>query len=108
MAIDRSTIRQIAELARLRLSEAETERLTRDCGAILEYFETIREIESDDTSTVSTERPAPLREDRPDGDPLQIPLSAMAPEWRGGYFVLPRLPAMDTEDEGEPPAGPIP
>lgn len=106
MAIDRSTIRRIAQLSRLRLSDAETERLTRDCVAILEYFETIREIESDGASSASTERPAPLREDRPDGDTLQRPPSEMAPAWRDGYFVLPRLPAMDAEEDAEAPAGP--
>lgn len=100
MAIDRSELLRIAELARLRLSEAETERLTRDCGAILEYFETIRAIESDGASAADTERPAPLRDDRPDCDPLQKSLSEMAPAWRDGYFVLPRLPAMEAEDDG--------
>lgn len=107
MAIDRSELRRIADLARLRLSESEVERLTRDCGAILEYFETIRDVGADsDGPTAGEDRPAPLREDRADCDPLLSPLAEMAPAWRDGYFVLPRLPAMDAEAEDESQPGP--
>jgi aspartyl-tRNA(Asn)/glutamyl-tRNA(Gln) amidotransferase subunit C len=102
MSIEQSELRKIAELARLRLSEGEAERLIRDCEAILNYFEAIREVESEDgATTAGSERTAPLREDRADCDPLRSPLSEMAPAWRDGYFVLPRLPAMDVETEGE-------
>lgn len=107
MAIERSELRRIAELARLRLSEPEVERLTRDCGAILEYFETIRDVGPDSGGPIAAgARLAPLREDRADCDPLLRPLAEMAPAWRDGYFVLPRLPAMDTaaEDESQPGA----
>ena len=97
MAIERSDLLRIAELARLSLSDAETDRLTRDCQAILEYFETIRGIGTGTDEPEVAEGPAPLREDRADCDPLAAPLDAMAPAWRDGYFVLPRLPAMDAE-----------
>ena len=97
MAIDRSDLRRIAELARLSLSEVETERLTQDCQAILEYFETIRGIGAGTDEPTGTDLAAPLREDRTDCDPLEGPLDELAPAWRDGYFVLPRLPAMDAE-----------
>jgi aspartyl/glutamyl-tRNA(Asn/Gln) amidotransferase C subunit len=97
MVIDRSVLQRIAELARLSLSEAETQRLTQDCQAILQYFETIRGIGAGADAMKGAERPAPLREDRTDCDPLEGPLDALAPAWRDGYFVLPRLPAMDGE-----------
>lgn len=107
MAIDRSELRRIAELARLRLSEPEVERLTRDCGAILEYFETIHDVGPDSGGPMAGGvRLAPLREDRADCDPLLRPLAEMAPAWRGGYFVLPRLPAMDAEVEDDSRPGP--
>jgi len=102
MAIDRSELRRIAELARLSLSEAETERLTRDCQAILQYFETIRGIGIGADEAEEAELPAPLRKDRIDSDPLEGTLEALAPAWRDGYFVIPRLPAMDGEaNDGE-------
>ena len=40
---------------------------------------------------------APLRDDRVDPDPLFRAPEALAPVWRDGLFVLPRLPAMEAE-----------
>ena len=97
MAIDRSDLRRIAELARLSLSKAETERLTRDCRAILEYFETIRAVGTGTDEPTGADPATPLRDDRAECDPLEGPLDELAPAWREGYFVLPRLPAMDGE-----------
>jgi aspartyl-tRNA(Asn)/glutamyl-tRNA(Gln) amidotransferase subunit C len=98
MAIERSYLEKIAELARLELSEEEAARLTHDCQAILEYFEAIRQIDPDADAAEGVELPTPLRPDRVDCDPLEGPLRDMAPLWRDGYFVLPRLPAMDADD----------
>jgi aspartyl-tRNA(Asn)/glutamyl-tRNA(Gln) amidotransferase subunit C len=97
MAIERSYLKKIAELARLELSEEEATRLTRDCQAILEYFEAIRQIDSEADASEGVERSAPLRQDIVDCDPLEDPLRDLAPLWRDGYFVLPRLPAMDAD-----------
>jgi aspartyl-tRNA(Asn)/glutamyl-tRNA(Gln) amidotransferase subunit C len=95
MAIAREELERIAGLARLELSEDEAERLTRDCGAILDYFQTLRELALDDVADESPAGAAPLREDRAGADRLLRPLRELAPAWRDGFFVLPRLPAMD-------------
>ena len=106
MTIDRTTIERVMKLARLELDHAEIERLTRDCQAILGYFEVIRELDLDSVSPAGElERAAPLREDRIDADPLERPVEAMAPEWRDGFFVLPRLAAMDAEVEEDDATG---
>lgn len=92
-------LERVAELARLQLGEKELARLARDCRAILDHFETIRRIEIDAAGDgEASPRPAPLRRDRVAPDSLQRPLSTIAPAWCEGYFVLPRLPAM----EGQP------
>ena len=101
MMIERKDLERIAELARLRLSEEELVRLTRDCRAILAYFEAIRSVDLTEAAPVAAlEHAAPMREDRVSGDRLERPPEHMAPAWREGYFVLPRLPAMDAEGEG--------
>lgn len=98
MALERSDLLKVAELARLELSEPELEQLTRDCRAILEYFGALREL---DLSSVEPWTAAgdgtPLRDDRVDPDPLLLAPEELAPAWREGFFVLPRLPAMDAE-----------
>jgi aspartyl-tRNA(Asn)/glutamyl-tRNA(Gln) amidotransferase subunit C len=102
MSIQRSDVEKVAGLARLQLGREEVERLTRDCQAILDYFETVRGAEADGgRPTRVPDRSAPLREDRPDSEPLERPLEQIAPAWREGYFTLPRLPAMDGNDSAE-------
>ncbi|NIR46839.1 MAG: hypothetical protein GWN99_20665 [Gemmatimonadetes bacterium] len=94
--IDRSEIERIAELARLQLGGEEAADLARDCGRILEHFETIRQLEVDGVETPGVPGgSAPVREDRVDGVRLARRPEDMAPAWRDGYYVLPRLPAMD-------------
>ncbi len=107
MPIQRADLLGVAELARLQLSEKELERLARDCRAILEHFATLQELDVRDVEPWgggADEAVAPLRADQVACDPLHGPLAALAPVWRGGFFVLPRLPAMDAEaaDEADP------
>lgn len=99
MTIERSDLEKVAELARLELAEDEVEALTRDCRAILDHFEAVRAIDLSGVEPAGAlERPAPLREDRVDHDRLERLLEEMAPAWREGYFVLPRLRAMEFEE----------
>lgn len=98
--IDRNEIARIASLARLQLDAQEADRLAADCGAILEYFVGLRDIDVGDAEPGdASQRPTPTREDRPDGDPLALTPEEMAPVWREGYYALPRLPAMDGDVE---------
>ncbi|MEE9133725.1 MAG: Asp-tRNA(Asn)/Glu-tRNA(Gln) amidotransferase subunit GatC [Gemmatimonadota bacterium] len=102
MRISRSELERIAELASLELSEEEAERLTRDCQAILEYFEIVRGADTGDAAPAGPlEHAGPPREDSADCDPLRRRLDEIAPAWREGYFVLPRLPAMDADIPAE-------
>ena len=94
--IKRSDVEKVAALARLELGDDEFEALTRDCQSILEYFEAIREVDVEGaTPAGALEHPAPTRDDRVEHDPLERPPAEMAPDWREGFFVLPRLPALD-------------
>jgi aspartyl-tRNA(Asn)/glutamyl-tRNA(Gln) amidotransferase subunit C len=65
VALDKNDVLQIAALARLELSEAETERMLADLAKILEYVELLSSLDTADvppTSHVSVQR-APLRAD---------------------------------------------
>ena len=105
MTISRVQLKETAALARLELNEDEVARLTRDCQSILHYFEMVREADpADAVGGASVGPAAPLREDRVEPDPLVEKLEDVAPDWREGYFLLPRLPALDAdtirEDDG--------
>jgi aspartyl-tRNA(Asn)/glutamyl-tRNA(Gln) amidotransferase subunit C len=105
MTIKRADIEKVAALARLELDDDELDALTRDCRSILEFFEAIRDVDVEGaTPTGALEHPAPARDDRVEHDRLERPAAEMAPDWREGYFVLPRLPALDgggTAADGE-------
>jgi len=46
-----------------------------------------------------------LRDDEVSSDPLAFGPFELAPEWRDGFFVVPRLPALDSSrpDAGDEP-----
>ncbi len=99
MTINRADVEKVAALARLQLEDEELEALTRDCQSILEFFEAIRDADVEGAiATGVLEHPAPCRDDRIERDRLERPPAETAPDWRDGYFVLPRLPALDAGD----------
>jgi aspartyl-tRNA(Asn)/glutamyl-tRNA(Gln) amidotransferase subunit C len=100
MTIERRDVEKVAALARLELEDDELEALTRDCRSILEFFEAIRDVDvKRATPEGALEHPTPARDDRVDHDPLERRPAETAPDWREGYFVLPRLPALDGGDD---------
>lgn len=110
--IDRDTVRHVARLARLELGEEEVERLAEEMEDVLSRFAELEEAEEAGAGPVGDEpeaeepgdgasapaRPEPddggLRPDRPDADPLARGPGEMAPEWRDGFFLVPRLEAL--------------
>jgi aspartyl-tRNA(Asn)/glutamyl-tRNA(Gln) amidotransferase subunit C len=86
-------VRHVALLSRLRLTNAEVQRLAEDLNVILQQFEVLQQI--DTSETPPTTHPYPqqnvLREDiqRP-SLPREAFLSE-APEARDEFFVVPRV-----------------
>lgn len=86
-------VREIAGLARLRLDEAEVERMTHELDAILGYIDTVMNLDTGDAEPMTHAVPfdCPLREDVP-GEPLSVDEAlANAPRRDGGYFQVPRI-----------------
>lgn len=102
-------IHRIAALARVRLEQGEAKRMARDMSSILEHMAVLGGVALEAAPTPDVPRsetsPRPTGED-PDGtgspagerettpDSLDRPLSRMAPDWRDGFFVVPRLPGV--------------
>lgn len=93
MAITRQDIDHIADLARLELSEEESERMTRELGSILAYI--------DEVMAVDTEGVEPLhhvldmtnvfREDVPGPCVTREEALKNAPDRTDEYFRVPRV-----------------
>ena len=92
-SIDRGEVERISRLARLTLDDDETEQLTGELGAILEYVKKLDELDTDAVPATShgVELPTKLREDSVgDGLPLDLGLRG-APERLGDAFGVPKV-----------------
>ena len=109
----RAEVRAAARLARLSFTDAELDRMAGDLHDILAHARELRMIAASaaaggadavaagggiaDAASAAPanarDDTAPLRADVPGADPLAVPPSYIAPDWRAGFFVVPRLPA---------------
>lgn len=93
MAITRDDVRRVAQLARLALTDEETERFTADLAHILDAFTALEAL---DTSGVGVMRPldATAGVPRPDdvtNAPGDEALLAGAPDRHGRLFHVPKI-----------------
>lgn len=110
--IERDEVERVARLARLELTDEEVSRLAREMASVLGHFAEIRRFGTEDRGSVADpaaggapgeagSQGGPLRPDRPDPDVLRRSVSEMAPDWRDGHFVVPRLSALSAADSTE-------
>jgi aspartyl-tRNA(Asn)/glutamyl-tRNA(Gln) amidotransferase subunit C len=108
VSVSRDEVRRIAALARIRLDEATAERLTSELNRILEHVDTLAEadVSGIDEPLRLPDAPVPFRDPdlRPDLLEEGAP-AAQAPDWREGFFAVPRLPGLEGEDRGRGVAG---
>ena len=97
MAVTPDEALHVAALARLRLDAGELERFTEQLNSILSHVVELADADADsiDALAAAVDWNAPLRNDQPGGDALLLPPSQMAHGWKGGFFTVPRLPALE-------------
>jgi len=91
--ITRDEVQRVALLARLRLADAELDRVALELGAILGYAETLGRVDTQGVEPTFHVVPlaTPLREDRA-APPMDPELAvANAPERDGTAFVVPKV-----------------
>lgn len=101
--MDEAEVRRIADLARLELDETEVRRLAGELGDLMEKLERLRELPGE-SAEAEDEPGLRLRPDTPPSDPLARGPESFAPDWRDGFFVLPRLEAMGEGHGPDEPA----
>jgi aspartyl-tRNA(Asn)/glutamyl-tRNA(Gln) amidotransferase subunit C len=89
--IDREQVLHVAKLARLRLSDAEVERMTRELSNILEHVERMDELDLDGVEPTShvVELENVLREDKPRPSLARERTLEGAPDVAEGGFRVP-------------------
>lgn len=95
----------IASLARLGVPEEQVPALVAELNTILGHMAVLAaaDVARAEPAAAAGELPLPLREDRGPQLPLARPLDQIAPVWRDGFFLVPRLATH--EDPGADESG---
>ena len=91
--VTRDDVAHVAMLAHLDLSEDEILRLQRELNRILEHFEELQELDTDDVEPMSHAVPM-VNVLREDGVNDSLPIEAVtqnAPDGADGFFRVPRI-----------------
>ena len=98
MSVDKATVAKIASLARIRMGEAELERMVPELNGILGWVEQLGEVDTAGVEPVTAVIPNTLRlrDDVVDADPLtgggrREAVLANAPAAEHGFFGVPKV-----------------
>lgn len=98
MSVDKATVAKIASLARIRMDEAELERMVPELNGILQWVEQLGEVDTAGIAPMAAVIPNTLRlrDDVVDADPLtgggkQAEVLANAPAAEHGFFGVPKV-----------------
>jgi aspartyl-tRNA(Asn)/glutamyl-tRNA(Gln) amidotransferase subunit C len=99
MSIGLNEVLHVAKLAELAVREDELRRLVEQMSRIVDYVATLDEVPADVEVEPFRAGPesAPLREDVEATISLAHPPSALAPEFKDGFFLVPRHGAMEDQ-----------
>jgi aspartyl-tRNA(Asn)/glutamyl-tRNA(Gln) amidotransferase subunit C len=93
MPLSIDEVRWVAKLARLELSDAELDTMTRQLGAIVEYVDQLKQVNTDGVEPLAHALPIHnvFREDEPRPSlPVDAAL-ANAPDRRGDFYDVPAV-----------------
>ncbi len=98
MSVDTATVRRIAGLARIAITDDEAARLVPELGNILGWIEQLGEVDTSGVEPMTAVIPnhLRLRDDVVDADPLtgggiRDAVLANAPEAEHGFFTVPKV-----------------
>ncbi|MDQ0314731.1 Asp-tRNA(Asn)/Glu-tRNA(Gln) amidotransferase subunit GatC [Amorphus orientalis] len=93
MSVDKGTVKHVAKLARLAVTDEEADKLTTELNGILAFVDELAEVDVTDvppmTAVVATAMK--MREDKvTDGERVEDVLSN-APDSEDGYYLVPKV-----------------
>ena len=93
MSVDIGTVRRVAHLARIAVSEEELPALQGELNAILAFVEQLSELDVSDVEPMTSVVPMtlPLRADEVTDGHYPDKVLANAPEAEGGFFTVPKV-----------------
>ncbi|NKB84076.1 Asp-tRNA(Asn)/Glu-tRNA(Gln) amidotransferase subunit GatC [Brucella grignonensis] len=93
MSVDISTVKRVAHLARIAVSEDEAERMTGELNAILGFVEQLNEVDIEGVEPMTSVTPMKmrLREDAVTDGNIANAVVANAPVTEDNFFVVPKV-----------------
>lgn len=93
MSIDKNTVRKVASLAHIEMSEAEIEAMTPKLNGILTWIEQLQAVNTDGVEPLANVANIELhlRADMATDGNCADKILANAPEETAGYFVVPKI-----------------
>jgi aspartyl-tRNA(Asn)/glutamyl-tRNA(Gln) amidotransferase subunit C len=93
MSVDQTTVRRIARLARIAVSDAEVPHLQGELNAILQFVEQLNEVDVAGVEPMTSVTPMAMkkRQDVVDDGGAPERVLANAPQREDGYFVVPKV-----------------
>lgn len=93
MSVDQDTVRRIARLARIAISDEDVPHLQGELNAILAFVEQLDEVEVEGVEPMTSVTPMPMKR-RPDGvtdGGYPEKIVANAPATDDGFFLVPKV-----------------
>ena len=99
MSVSPEEVERIAALARLRLGPEEALEMSDQLNSILGHMDALARVDVSGAPALASviDRAAPMRADVVGADTLSREAREVAPDWRDGFFVVPRLAALDAD-----------
>ena len=93
MSVDTTTVRRVAHLARIKVAEADVERLAGELNGILAFVEQLDEVDVAGVEPMTSvgEHSLPRRADVVTDGGIPDKVLANAPEAEDGFFIVPRV-----------------
>lgn len=93
MSVDISTVKRVAHLARIAVSEEAAERMTGELNAILGFVEQLNEVDVEGVEPMTSVTPMKmrLREDAVTDGNIADTIVANAPVTEENFFVVPKV-----------------
>lgn len=93
MQVDDTTVKRIARLARIRISDAEAKGLEKELTGILQWVEQLSEVDTSQVEPMTRVVPIELkqRKDVVDDGGIADQITANAPLSEGTFFVVPKV-----------------
>ena len=93
MSVDQKTVRHVARLARIAMSDAEIDALVPELNQILGWVEHLSEVNTDgiEPLTAVIDQKLRLRDDVVDDGDVRDKVLANAPDAQHGFFAVPKV-----------------